>query len=179
MGLLPDTQICGCACAGNAGNVFPVSAGKWSRHASRHVRHARAVMHVGISFEIGGGGKRSRHSRRMRNLQFYVSGKRPMDLLVADDLTPKVHPNRLYCMSYSQTLQSVLYQQYFSINYMNIKKLSRHVYTQCLISLDDTIPIVYDQYDLTLSTAWMTQQNYQYQTLTFQKTPHIRSSSTT
>ena len=48
-GLLPDTQICGCACAGNAGNVFPVTAGKRSRHASRHVRHARAVMHAGIA----------------------------------------------------------------------------------------------------------------------------------
>ena len=46
MGLLPDTQICGCACAGN---VFPVTAGKRSRHASRHVRHARAVMHAGIA----------------------------------------------------------------------------------------------------------------------------------
>ena len=46
MGLLPDTQNCGCACAGN---VFPVTAGKRSRHASRHVRHARAVMHAGIA----------------------------------------------------------------------------------------------------------------------------------
>ena len=49
MGLLPDTQNCGCACAGNAGNVFPVTAGERSRHASRHVRDARAVMHVGIA----------------------------------------------------------------------------------------------------------------------------------
>ena len=49
MGLLPDTQNCGCACAGNAGNVFPVAAGKRSRHASRHVRYARAVMHAGIA----------------------------------------------------------------------------------------------------------------------------------
>ena len=49
MGLLPDTQICGCACAGNAGNVFPVTAGKRSQHASRHVRHPRAVMHAGIA----------------------------------------------------------------------------------------------------------------------------------
>ena len=46
MGLLPDTQNCGCACAGN---VFPVAACKRSRHASRHVRHARAVMHAGIA----------------------------------------------------------------------------------------------------------------------------------
>ena len=49
MGLLPDTQNCGCACAGNAGNVFPVTACKRSRHASRHVREARAVMHAGIA----------------------------------------------------------------------------------------------------------------------------------
>ena len=49
MGLLPDTQNCGCACAGNARNVFPVFAGKRSRHASRHVRDARAVMHAGIA----------------------------------------------------------------------------------------------------------------------------------
>ena len=50
MGLLPDTQNCGCACAGNAGNVFPVTAGERPRHASRHVRHARAVMHAGIAY---------------------------------------------------------------------------------------------------------------------------------
>ena len=49
MGLLPDTQNCRCAYAGNAGNVFPVTAGKRSRHASRHVCHARAVMHAGIA----------------------------------------------------------------------------------------------------------------------------------
>ena len=49
MGLLPDTQNRGCACAGNAGNVFPVTAGRRSRHASRHVRDARVVMHAGIA----------------------------------------------------------------------------------------------------------------------------------
>ena len=76
MGLLPDTQNCGCACAGNAGNVFPVTAGKRSRHACRDACRGRYIV---VSFEIGGGGKRSRHSRRMRNPYFYVSGKRPMD----------------------------------------------------------------------------------------------------
>ena len=40
---------CGCACAGNAGDVFPATAGKRSRHASRHIRDARAVMHAGIA----------------------------------------------------------------------------------------------------------------------------------
>ena len=48
-----------------------------SRHASRHVRHARAVMHIGIANQLWRG-KRSRHSRRMRNPLFYVSGKKPI-----------------------------------------------------------------------------------------------------
>ena len=42
-------KITGCACCGNAGNVFPVTAGQRSRHASRHVCDARAVMHAGIA----------------------------------------------------------------------------------------------------------------------------------
>ena len=42
-------KIAGCACAGNAGNVFPATTIKRSRHASRHVRDARAVMHAGIA----------------------------------------------------------------------------------------------------------------------------------
>ena len=49
MGLLPDTQNCGCACARNPRKAFSVAAGKRSRHASRHVRHARAVMHARIA----------------------------------------------------------------------------------------------------------------------------------
>ena len=42
---------------------------------------ARAVMHPGIA-NPRWRGKRSRHSRRMRNPQFYISGKRPMGLCV-------------------------------------------------------------------------------------------------
>ena len=42
-------KIVGCACAGNAGNVFPATAGWRTRHASRHVRDARALMHAGIA----------------------------------------------------------------------------------------------------------------------------------
>ena len=41
------------------------------------IRHARAVMHVGIACPRRRG-KRSRHSRRMRTRNFFVSGKRPM-----------------------------------------------------------------------------------------------------
>ena len=49
-------KIGGWACAGNAGDVFLVTDGKRSRHASRHVRDAHAVMHVGMFFlEVGGG----------------------------------------------------------------------------------------------------------------------------
>ena len=43
-------KIVGFACAGNAGIVFLPTAGKRSRHASRHVRHTRAVMHTGIAY---------------------------------------------------------------------------------------------------------------------------------
>ena len=75
-------QICkivGCACAGNTGNVFPATAGSRSRHASRHMRDARAMMHAWIANKrLQGRGKRYRHSRRMRNPQFCVSGKRPI-----------------------------------------------------------------------------------------------------
>ena len=42
-------KIAGCACTGNAGNVFLATAGLRSRHVSRHVRDARAVMHAGIA----------------------------------------------------------------------------------------------------------------------------------
>ena len=83
MGLLPDAQNCGLRMRGECREHFPchrlhrkrlVSA----RHASRHVRHARAVMHVEIA-NPRWRGKRSRHSRRMRNPQFCVSGKRPIE----------------------------------------------------------------------------------------------------
>ena len=73
----------GCACAGNVGNVFSpppilkIITSQLSRHALRHVRDAPAVMHVGIA-NPQWRGKRSRHSRRMHNPQFYVFGKRPM-----------------------------------------------------------------------------------------------------
>ena len=47
------------------------------RHASQHVRYARAVMHVGIA-NLRWLGKCSQHSRRLRNPQVYVSGERSM-----------------------------------------------------------------------------------------------------
>ena len=42
------------------------------------MHHARTVMHVGI-VNPRWRGKRSRHSRRMRHPQYYVSGKKPVN----------------------------------------------------------------------------------------------------
>ena len=42
-------KISGCGCTGNAREVFPATAGQRSRHASRHVRDKRAVMHTRIA----------------------------------------------------------------------------------------------------------------------------------
>ena len=53
------------------------TASKRFRHASRHVRDACAVIHVGIA-NSRWRGKRSQHPRRMCNPQFYVSCKRSM-----------------------------------------------------------------------------------------------------
>ena len=75
-------KIAGCACAGNAGNVFPPP-----RVSDLDMHHGTIVTHVSwcISGSLTNGflwnrwrGKRSRHSRRTRNPQFYVSGKRPI-----------------------------------------------------------------------------------------------------
>ena len=52
------------------------TASQRSRHASRHVRDARAVMHVGIAYPWWRG-KRSRHSRRMRTRNFTNLAKGP------------------------------------------------------------------------------------------------------
>ena len=74
--------ITGCACAGNAGNVFPLP-----RVNDPDVHHGTCMAHVPWPMPgwLTGGflwswwrGKRSRHSRCMRSAQFYVSSKRPM-----------------------------------------------------------------------------------------------------
>ena len=47
------------------------------------MHHTRALVHVGIA-NPWWRGKRYRHSRRMRNPQFYVSGKRPITYIIAN-----------------------------------------------------------------------------------------------
>ena len=57
MGLFQIRKIAWCACVGNAGNVFPATAGKRSRHALRYVRDAWRDRQLAVSFKVGGGGK--------------------------------------------------------------------------------------------------------------------------
>ena len=75
-------QICkivGCACSGNAGNVSPPP-----RVCDPDIHHGTCVPWCMPGLLTSGFlwgwwlGKRSRHSRRMRNPQSYVSGRRPV-----------------------------------------------------------------------------------------------------
>ena len=76
-------KIASCACAGNAGNVFTPPP----QFSDPDMHHGMCVTHVPwcMPGSPTGGflwsrwrGKRSRHSRRIRNQRFCVSVKRPM-----------------------------------------------------------------------------------------------------
>ena len=83
IGLLPDTQNCGLCMRRESRERFP-------RHRLQRkplvsdpgMHHGTCVRHVPLcmsaSLTRGDGGKRSQHSRRMRNPQFCISGKRPI-----------------------------------------------------------------------------------------------------
>ena len=87
MGLLQDTQICGLRMRrGMSGTFSPPP-----RVNNPAMHHGTCVTHVPwcMPGSLTGGflwsrwwRKRSRHSRCMRNAQFYVSGKRPMKPLL-------------------------------------------------------------------------------------------------
>ena len=78
MGLLPDTQNCRLRMCRERRERFPCHRLKRKPLVSDFsMRHARAVMHVGIA-NPRWRWKRSRPSRCMRNPQFYVSDKRPI-----------------------------------------------------------------------------------------------------
>ena len=83
-------KIAGCACAGNTGNVFPRRQFQRKPLVSDPgMHHGTCVTHVpwcmSGSLTCGDGGKRSRHSRRMRTRNFaYLArgpcwGNRPSD----------------------------------------------------------------------------------------------------
>ena len=93
MGLLPDTQNRGLRMRRECRERFP-------RHRIQRkllvsdpgMHHGTCVTHVpwcmSGSLNCGSDGKRSQDSRRMRNSQFYVSGKRPMPH-ISQSLTSK------------------------------------------------------------------------------------------
>ena len=79
-------KIAGCACAGNAGNVFPPPlVSDPDMHHGTFVTHVPWCMPGSLTncfYWSRWPGKRSRHSRRMHNPQFYVSGKRPIESIL-------------------------------------------------------------------------------------------------
>ena len=79
-------KLAGCACAGNAGNVFPPPTWKETHQLAIPVcitaRASRTCRDACRDRYPTGRGKRSRHSRRICNPQFYVPGKRPMSYIL-------------------------------------------------------------------------------------------------
>ena len=93
MGLLPDTQNCGLRMRRECRERFP----RPQRVSDPDMHHGTCVTHVPWCMPglLTSGflwswwrGKRSRHSRRMRNPQFRVSGKRPI-VVNSDKVTAK------------------------------------------------------------------------------------------
>ena len=82
MGLLPDTQNCALRMRRECRERFPR---RWLQRkpivSYPGLHHGTCVTHMpwcmSGSLTRGGGENSSRHSQRMRNPQFYVSGKRP------------------------------------------------------------------------------------------------------
>ena len=79
-------NIAGCACAGNAGNVFPCHRLQRKPLVSGPgMHHGTCVTHVpwcmSGSLASGGGEKRSRHSRRMRTRNFPYLVRGPLTRL--------------------------------------------------------------------------------------------------
>ena len=85
----------GYACAGNPGNVSPPSrVSDPEMHRDPCVKHVPLCMPGSLASGFLGSrwwGKRSQHSWRMRNPQFYVSGKKPMWCMMT---SPRPHPYR-------------------------------------------------------------------------------------
>ena len=75
-------KVVGCACTGTAGNVSPPPrVSDPDMHYGTCVTHVPGCMPGSLTSSFLWSrwrGKRSRHSRLMRNPQFYVSGTRPM-----------------------------------------------------------------------------------------------------
>ena len=97
---------------------FPRHQLQWKTQVSDPgMHHGTCVTHVPWcmpgSLFCGGRGKRSRHSRRMRNPQFYISGKRPIAIM----LTTSCYIGLWYnSKSSPMNWWSILCSQYFSLS---------------------------------------------------------------
>ena len=109
-------KIARCACAGNAGNVSSATDFKGSRWlaipACITARASRTLR-----------GKRSRHSRRMRNPQFYVSDKRPWR-----------NPKRWLRINFSDLMLMMMIKSKSTITIVTIEtgKLTAHRAAYCI-----------------------------------------------
>ena len=129
---------------GMSGTFSPSSketASYRSRHASRHVRHARVVMHVGIA-NPRWRGKRTRHCRRMRNPQFYVSGKIPMRVIIG---LPWYHRSKLavYLWFDNNVLWHDLHVKFWlgdSKSLCRVLKVRSRISLSCLLCHENATP---------------------------------------
>ena len=120
--------------------------------ASRTCRDACRDRQLSVSFEIGGGGKRSRHSRRMRNLQFYVSGKRPME-----DCMSNIVFGAMPTLLCARTSTDVMLTKFVSRRAQwRIKKIFELICIWIIKCLDDMV------YDTIVWWLWYTRRRYQH-----------------
>ena len=105
----------GCACAGNVVNIFPATRLQRKQLVSDPgMHHGTCVTHVpwcmSGSLTRGGGQNVPRHSRCMRNPQFFVSGKKLMSCTICSRMV------WLLCsciVSASGLVHSLLYGVYY------------------------------------------------------------------
>ena len=133
-------KIARCACAENARNVFPATSSKRSRHASRYVKHVPWCM---PGLQTSGflwsrwRGKRSRHSRRKRNPQTYVTGKRPMANILWWDALDSITNGSPWMWGSFSAPSHCLDKWRNIVNYTFGNKLHEHLYQHTCIFIAD------------------------------------------
>ena len=101
-----------CACAGNAGNVYPTTDFKGKRKLAIL---ARAMVHVGIA-KPRWRGNRSRHSRRMGKPLSYVFGKRPMAMSVGEKSLQDIESGKVHMTTLYTSINGEFYCKEFNLD---------------------------------------------------------------
>ena len=138
MGLLPETQKCGLRMRWECRERFP-------RH--RLQRKPLVIdpdMHhdTCVTANPRWRGKRTRHCRRMRNPQFYVSGKRPMGVIIG---LPWYHRSKLavYLWFDNNVLWHDLHVKFWlgnSKSLCRILKVRSRIFLSCLLCHENATP---------------------------------------